>query len=208
MSDPLDAAFEFARRASRYRPLMILLFGSVARGEADARSDVDLLVILDEGQGDDVKAALGEIALDVSREFDRDISLLVTDPHMSGLDRKFLEAALSEGVVLYSRKLSLEAGPLRLEPFVVFSIDMSDLERPEKLRLERALYGRRTKKRRGERVYVSETKGLLEELGGTRLGRGVVLVPSRGEKVLEGLLKRFGARYSKLRVWISPPTLG
>ena len=46
----MDAAFEFARRASRYRPLMILLFGSVARGEADARSDVDLLVILDEGQ--------------------------------------------------------------------------------------------------------------------------------------------------------------
>jgi len=58
-----DAAREFARRLEQLlgdNVRSILLFGSVARGEDDASSDVDLLVIVeDEGEVPDLSEAIG-----------------------------------------------------------------------------------------------------------------------------------------------------
>ena len=42
-----DLVFKFAREPSKKEVSYIFLFGSVAKGDADRRSDVDLLVVFD-----------------------------------------------------------------------------------------------------------------------------------------------------------------
>lgn len=85
-------------------PLKIILFGSVARGEAGPHSDIDLLVVLPEAPEQRWKAA-GRLHAAVTTPVPVDI--LVTDPdeiarrgHLQG---SALRPALTEGVVVYER---------------------------------------------------------------------------------------------------------
>ncbi|MDI6888382.1 MAG: nucleotidyltransferase domain-containing protein [Methanocellales archaeon] len=47
----LDAAMDFAKNVDKTDIVSIILFGSVARGEATGRSDVDVLIIYDKNPG-------------------------------------------------------------------------------------------------------------------------------------------------------------
>ena len=50
-----------ARRAAEMLPGSVRLFGSVARGEATASSDIDLLVVLDDVDYGQVSSIAGEL---------------------------------------------------------------------------------------------------------------------------------------------------
>ncbi len=64
-----------ARIRSRFpeHVLAVMLFGSKARGDADAESDIDLLVLVDEESGE-FRSNLWRIASDVSLDYDVVIS--------------------------------------------------------------------------------------------------------------------------------------
>ena len=88
----------------RYHPDQIILFGSQARGDADSRSDVDLLVVMP-GNVDRRQAAIEmhRAVLDIPVAKD----IIVTTPdeltrhgHLVGT---ILRSALREGRVLYAR---------------------------------------------------------------------------------------------------------
>ena len=72
-----------ARIRSRFsdRILAVILFGSKARGDADAESDIDLLVLLD-AQSDEFRSELWRIASDVSLCYN-----VVLSPHVFGQAR-------------------------------------------------------------------------------------------------------------------------
>jgi predicted nucleotidyltransferase len=82
----------------------VVLFGSVARGEADRRSDIDLWILVEERRGTNQRRAAG-VADDLEgRRFDGDryaFEVLVesTDSAVAYADR--LEAVLGEGITLY-----------------------------------------------------------------------------------------------------------
>jgi predicted nucleotidyltransferase len=67
-----------ARIRSRFpqHVLAVMLFGSKARGDADAESDIDLLVLVDEESGE-FRSHLWRVASDVSLEFNVVISARV-----------------------------------------------------------------------------------------------------------------------------------
>ena len=82
----------------------IILFGSVARGEAREDSDVDILVVLKEGNIADMRDIYG-MAFDVLVEHSLDISLKVYS--LSEVLKRveigapFIEEVLKDGVSLY-----------------------------------------------------------------------------------------------------------
>jgi len=89
-----------------FDPLKVILFGSLARGEANYDSDVDLLVVFEEVAREDRR----ELTLDIGRALDGipvPVDVIVTDVdeirrrgHLVG---PILRPALEEGKVMYER---------------------------------------------------------------------------------------------------------
>ena len=57
----------------------IVLFGSVARGQADEESDVDLLVVLKDSPSHQERDRITSIILDINLEYDSNLSELIVD---------------------------------------------------------------------------------------------------------------------------------
>jgi len=100
-----EAVEEFVRRAlSRYgdRIESIILFGSVARGEAKEDSDIDILVI-----GDVSLEELVEVSFPILLEYGELISAKNMEKDRFDFSAKeghsFVRNVLKEGVVLYER---------------------------------------------------------------------------------------------------------
>ncbi len=80
----------------QYGAERIFLFGSYARGEATADSDIDLRI--DRGH---IKGwALGGLLMDLEASLDKKVDLLTT----GSLDISFLDAIKDEEILLYERK--------------------------------------------------------------------------------------------------------
>ena len=102
-----EAVGEFVRRVKeKYEDKIdsIILFGSVARGEAREDSDVDILVVVKERNIEDMKEIYG-IAFEVSMEHSQGISPKVyTESEVLNrieMDAPFIKEVLKGGVSLY-----------------------------------------------------------------------------------------------------------
>ena len=101
----LDEFVRRVRRDLRDSIVDLRLFGSEARGDAEADSDIDVLVVV---QPDDRHVALEtrvvDIAFDVNLAFDVFISPTVVTPailnHPVWRETPFIETVLREGVAL------------------------------------------------------------------------------------------------------------
>lgn len=102
----IDAVVEtmVERLAERFEPERIILFGSRARGDAKAGSDVDLLVVMPDGTGQQ-KAAVAMHLLLGDLPLAKDI-VVTTPDHIARRGHVIgtvLRPALREGKVLYER---------------------------------------------------------------------------------------------------------
>ena len=92
------------RIAERFQPHRIILFGSQARGTPNYHSDVDLLVVMENGTNKlDAAIAIREVVIDAPVAKD----IVVTTPdeiaRRGNLVGTVLRTALREGVTLYER---------------------------------------------------------------------------------------------------------
>lgn len=67
------------RLKSRFLVARLLLFGSVARGEATEDSDADVLVITQKRMSHEEKHAMVDVVFEVNLEYGSNISILVVD---------------------------------------------------------------------------------------------------------------------------------
>ena len=94
------------RIVERFDPLKVILFGSLARGEAGYDSDVDLLVVFEHVEWENKR----DLTVDIRRAIARvpiPVDVIVTD--VDEIDRRghivgtMLRPALREGKIVYER---------------------------------------------------------------------------------------------------------
>ncbi|MGH8885916.1 MAG: nucleotidyltransferase domain-containing protein [Egibacteraceae bacterium] len=96
--------FAVERIVTRFAPLRVILFGSVARGDDGPDSDIDLLVVLPEIKGRRHDAAVA--ILRALRDFPAPVDVMVTDHRRVGETGDLpgaLRVALREGRVVHER---------------------------------------------------------------------------------------------------------
>jgi predicted nucleotidyltransferase len=180
----------------------VALFGSYARGEAGASSDVDLFVLMDTTdppeqlpEGRQVIAACGDA--EAAHRLPVHIApLLVSSMRLAEVSEHLLRNVLADGVVLYGKMAHLAAlvSPDKLTPMVVVSYSLGKQANREKVQLHRRLFGYKTAAgHQSERIV---------QPPGRRLGPGVVLIPLSQQTRVVRALREVGALFSEVPVWV------
>lgn len=172
----------------------VILFGSYARGDADSRSDIDLLLIFD--TKGDVKKADKEV-LDILDEFH---SMPLVLSRRSGEeiadDMSFFYNVFREGYVLYKRPGAelLPAAIARDKQSIIYCYELASMSHEQKLKFNSVLSSRVIKKK-------YRYLGLLDRVRGEKLGGGVILVPANAEREVDALFEKYGIVPRKRYIW-------
>jgi len=198
-----ERAVEDLRKALLRRDVRAaVVFGSVARGQAGEDSDLDLLIVPRSRRDED--AVLEEVRR-VEAESGVRIAAILASPSLRELERQFLDSILREGKPIVGRMPTVGVRELDLEPMRLVAFDLRDLPQREKVRLERELFGLRTRKRYKSKEYIREVRGKLDEWDGRKIGRGTLLVPERSVSELDALLRAHRAKRTLIPVWVQRP---
>lgn len=202
-----DLVFKFTRHASVNEVAYIFLFGSVAKGDADRRSDIDILVVFDTYSKDiedmEAKLRISELALTLEGEFDRNIQVIFTNKSYDGLDQHFIEEVLKDGILLYAKSPSIMIQGFKLENYAIIMFSLEKLNVKDKMRVKRILYGLKTKKVVKGRSYESEKVGLVQQLQGIRIGAGVIAIPQKNVKMFEDELNKLKLTFKTIDLWLT-----
>lgn len=180
-----------------------ILFGSVARGEYDRRSDIDILLIYsDEEMLSEDKEAFDEVSSIDGME----VQIVArTLEELKKSDKIFLREVFKDGIVLFVREpLLFKASELLgIKPYRLYTYTMKNLRAGEKKRLISALYGYSTRKIVGEKEYVYEYKGIAD----AKFGRNCFFVEESKSKQVEELFESYDVHYGSIRVWLEAQSI-
>lgn len=166
----------------------ILLFGSVARGDADEYSDYDVLILFKDSASmrsgwDAVFSATGPMNLNIH-------AIPETLEELGSANPVFLRELEKHGRVLYAREpFRARIGHQLARPFTIVSYDLSSLSYKDKMRV---LY----------RLYESGAGGVVGESGGMKLSSGCVLVPREAGQEIADLIQSIGAKTLRIDVLV------
>ena len=177
----------------------IILFGSVASGEFDKESDID--VFIDTGKNVSESGVLG-----LQSSFEKTFGekwklkgvtnqLSITVGDINSKDWEDVRRTVqSYGITLYGQ---YKEYPKDILPYLIFSLNFKGISRSRSVSIWRKLYGYVQKV--GTKSY--ETKGLLRQLGGIKVEKGVVLVPATRAAEVKSFLGKNKVSFRLLEVW-------
>lgn len=181
----------------------IILFGSVARGEFDSKSDIDIFL--------EVSPNLVEKIQDLVRITEKRFSLISEKKWVSlGIKnpiktivgnleeprwKELRSEIISSGITLYGKFESL---PENLSHYSLFSYSLSKLPQKRKMKFLRMLFGYTIKKK--AKQY--KQTGILEEMGGKKLGPNSILIPLEKSREIQKFFNKFRITPEIREVWI------
>jgi len=172
-----------------------ILFGSVVSNEFDDESDIDIFIDTDDKE-ENINNLLNEY--DKSRGENWKFKGIVNQISLKigRLSKwpKLQRSIQSNGLLLYGNYNEV---PEKIQNYEMFIVNFSELKRAEKVRIWRKLYGYSQKV--GNKEY--KTQGLIKELEGKRLERGIIAIPSKNSKQLRDFLNSHKIKYKIIEVW-------
>lgn len=175
----------------------VILYGSMARDDFGASSDIDLLIVFDEENPSDRADEIVRIITSVKPT--REISPVLTD--LTDVGEDLIREVMREGIVLYG-KLVVSPEDLALRPYRIVSYGLEDAGGSEKTKIMRRVHGYSTIKKVGGEEREYEYEGLKDSEDCYLLGRGVIAVPERDAEKFIDFLKRNSAKVSSRRVYL------
>ncbi|MCP8316890.1 MAG: nucleotidyltransferase domain-containing protein [archaeon] len=167
----------------------IILFGSFSRGDYDEGSDVDLLVVFKNKR--ELNKSLKEIYKTTAKTelFFQVIGLTLDELKSSPL----LESVLRDGKIYHANDDVKKLLTPKHRPYALITYSTANLSPKERVIFTQKLEGRRKGKYRYD--------GLIQELGGYKVGRGVVMVPIENLKTLTENLDKKRINYIVRYLW-------
>lgn len=162
----------------------IILYGSAARGKYKLR-DIDILIILKDVDKKDYFELPYELRKGLEKKGLRvDVKGILLEEIF---DPKFLarQNLLIEGYSLIKNNLLSES--FGFESYSLFAYSLKNLNHNEKTKFQYAFKGRKG------------GKGILEELGGTSVGMGSVLIPIENSEKFKEFLDKWKMSYEEWR---------
>ena len=156
----------------------VVLFGSYSRGDYDEGSDIDLIVVFRD------RSALNKSLKEVYKATsESDLFFQVIGLTFDELkDSPLLELALREGKVYYASEDVKKLLTPRYKPYALITYSTANLNPKERVSFTQKLEGR------GKGKYRYE--GLLRQLGGYKVGRGVMMIPIENLKAITQHLEK------------------
>ena len=174
----------------------IILFGSVARGEADKNSDIDLFFSIEKKEDEE------EIRGILKREIERFYkSKLAEQWVIHGMKNKInfevgildewglKRSIISDGIVLYGKYREIPSGQKHYSLFVLNPIKNIT----KRNRVIREIFGR------NEKNYSS--KGMIDGSRGKKLSSSSFIVPAESSKEIIKFLSKEKASYQIYEIW-------
>lgn len=176
----------------------IILFGSVARGDFDSESDIDIFIDTEKEKAVDNAAKKRLKAFEKSEIFEKWMLKGLKNPLSikAGKLEKWdiYRSVISSGILLYGK---FEEMPEGAKYYSMFVLDFGRMDRKKKIKLWRELYG--YKQKVGGKTFVS--KGLLEELSGKKIERSVIAVPAENKSSIIEFIRKNGITYKVIELW-------
>ncbi len=166
----------------------IYLFGSGARGELTAESDIDLFIDTSLQKVDilEKSARAAYSRFSQSLDYQKWKKLGVSYPFSIQVGKakewELYSSLLADGIVLYSKHLDAGEGERHL--LCIFTLPH---KKNQYLRIIRTLFGRR------EPGY--RDQGILGKIGGKKLGSNVILIPTREKQAILSFLDKEKIEY-------------
>ncbi len=175
----------------------VILFGSITRGEATKKSDIDLFIdVIDkklekrvdkikEEFYDSIKVKKYWDLLGVNNRINCSVGVL---KEWTSLERSLI----ANGIVLFGKY----SGETRTQPYYLF-IATPGKNRNKSISVWRQLYGYIQKI--GKKTYVKE--GLVREYGGRKLARGVFVIPVEHSQKIISFLRTNKFKHEIISFW-------
>lgn len=174
----------------------IILFGSVARGDFTEESDIDLFIDTEEKNELEIKKTFTLFKASQAEKTWRlkgvknELSLKIGELDKWSLHRE----VISSGILLYGKYNEL---PKNIQYYILFRLDIGKLKARDQISAWRKLYGYTQKV--SKKTYVS--KGLVELLGGKKLGKAIFIVPMNHKKEIINFLNKRKVSYQINEFW-------
>ncbi len=196
--------FVFDDKESRKYIKNVILFGSVATGEYDEESDIDLFVdVISENRISDVEKII--------RESEKRFYVMVEKKWavmgmkmpikciVGCLDsytwKEIKSDIISTGISLYGKYTGTKEG---LRHFSLFSYGLSKLDNRKKVLFIRRLFGYSQKRKSKEYT----TEGYLKEIGGVKLGKNFLLIPVEKSRDMQKFFASFKLTPEIREAWV------
>lgn len=181
---------------SGVEPRNVILFGSVATREFDKESDVDIFIDIDKSKNSQIKGILKIFDKTYGEKWklkgiSNPLSLKIGDLAKWHDLRRSIQ---SHGIALYGKYSEL---PEDIMPYILFRLNFSKMPRAKKVRAWRKLYGYAQKI--GIKTY--EKRGIIKILGGKKLEKSIVLMPSEKAQELRDFLRKNNIGFSVNEIW-------
>lgn len=174
----------------------IILFGSVARGDFDEKSDIDIFVDTNADIEKDVDRLMTLFMSSKTYEswklkgIKNDMSVKIGNLGEWSLRREII----SSGILLYGKYNEL---PKNAKYYEMIKMDLKKIKTSKQMRIWRKLYG--YKQKIGNKVYTG--KGIVEKAGGKKIGKAIILVPMENRREIMEFLKKNKIDFTVNELW-------
>lgn len=174
-----------------------ILFGSFARGDFDKRSDIDIMLVVRNGQAQAYNETIARIITDLHPH--REIRTVVTD--LQDYDEEYYQNVFREGKVLFG-KIVLSPDNLALKPYLLVSYDLSGKPNILQVKIAKRVHGYTSRKVIDDKERLYTYPGVVRQYGGKIVSKSAFILPfGRGMEFIEEL-KQMNVRFTSLKIWM------